>query len=89
MIINDFSIKYYNEQSPIFVDKIDPATKQKLKTTQAYVNFFDLVVPPRLSGHYLEEFNRIQNYQKDMSESEKVNSVFWCSFPLNPMRFSC
>lgn len=66
---------FFNKESEgaLFGDKVDPATKFKIKPTQCFILFQELMFPPRLISNYLEEFNKMQGFKKDLPEDQKVN----------------
>jgi len=45
---------------------------QKTPLEQVYVNYFDIKFPKSTTTSYVEEFLKIQNYNKDMPEDQKV-----------------
>lgn len=65
-------ILFVDRENKIFGERVDPNTKLKLKPTQSFVLFRDLIFPKHLISEYLEEFNKMQNFSKDLPEEDKV-----------------
>lgn len=67
------------------MDKTDPNTGRKLRPSQSFLMFYELISPTHLVTNYLEEFNKMQGFSKSLPENEKVLSSInyysnFCSF---------
>lgn len=65
-------ILFYAKENKFFQDRIDPKSKLPVKSSQLYVLFYEIIFPPQLINNYLEEFNKIQGFSKDLTSEEKV-----------------
>ncbi len=66
------NIHYFSKDHNIFGDKKHPVTGKLVKPIQSFVVFHDLVIPDKFIANYLEEFNKMQGFSKDLPEDQKV-----------------
>lgn len=64
-------ILFYEKESKIFGDRIDPATSQKLKPMQAFLVFNELIFPQKLIADNLDQFNKLFDLPKNLGDQEK------------------
>lgn len=63
---------FYDRETKLFGEKVDPVTKHKIKPIQCFILFHELVFPSQLISDYLGEFNKMQGFMRDQSEEQKV-----------------
>ncbi len=64
---------FYERENKILSEpKYDPATKAKLSPSQSFVLYYKIKFPKNLMKNYLDEFNKMQGFSKNLPENEKV-----------------
>lgn len=64
---------FYERENRIFSsEKYDPVTRSRITSSQAFVLFYKIKFPKLLVKNYLEDFNSIKGFKKDLPEDQKV-----------------
>lgn len=71
---------FYERENRIFSsEKYDPVSRAKITASQSFVLFYKIKFPKHLIKNYLEEFNSIKGFKKDLPEDQKVINKIRCS----------
>jgi len=64
---------FYERENRIFSsEKFDPSSRVRITSSQAFVLFYKIKFPKLLVKNYLEEFNSIKGFKKDLPEDQKL-----------------
>lgn len=64
---------FYERENRIFSsEKYDPVSRAKITASQSFVLFYKIKFPKHLIKNYLEEFNSIKGFKKDLPEDQKL-----------------
>ena len=70
---------YINENKTFATEKYDPISKRKLQFNDSYLLFQELIFPVGLPSNYLDEFNKVKGFSKNMDEPARVIICRECS----------